>query len=166
MKSECGFTIIEVMIALVVLGVGLLGVAAMQTKSIQGNLFGGRVTEGSSVAEAWMEWLMKQPYDNVAALDSNDDDTVATQRTLDYSTLLADLQTWGLGTFTADKVPRLEGTGCSVILRVASNVPIEHMTTVEVETHMSIRRLDTESKDAAGVVDKPMTVRFMMSPYM
>jgi prepilin-type N-terminal cleavage/methylation domain-containing protein len=166
MKTEHGFTVLEVMIALVVLGLGLLGVAAMQAKSIQGNVFGGRVTAGSAVGEAWMEWLMKQPYDNVAALDVNDDDDAATERVLDPDTVLADLQTWGLGTFTDDQVPRLEGSGCDVVWRITANLPVEHVTTVEVGTSVSVRRLETESKDAAGVVNKPVVLRFMMSPYM
>jgi prepilin-type N-terminal cleavage/methylation domain-containing protein len=167
MKTERGFTIIEVMIALVVLGLGLLGVAVMQTKAVQGNVLGKRVTEGSALGEAWMEWLMKQSYDKVAALDTNADDLVATLRTLNPDTLLTDLQTWGLGTFTGDEVPPLEGAGCAVVkLRVTASMPMEHLTTVEIETQLPIRNVESQSMYADGAVQKPMLLRFMMSPHM
>jgi len=47
----------------------------MQTKALQANVLAGRVTEGCAVGEAWMEWLMKQSYDRVAALDADHTDT-------------------------------------------------------------------------------------------
>jgi prepilin-type N-terminal cleavage/methylation domain-containing protein len=163
MIRDRGFTILEVIIALVVLGAGLLGVAVMQIRAIQGNVFGSRMTEGSDVAEAWMEWMMKQPYERVAALDSNAGDTMATQRILNPETLLSDFQAWGLGTFAADQAPKLAGTGCSMIWRVTANVPEDNMTTVEIETQVAIRQVETTN---AAAVNKPVMLRFMMSPFM
>ncbi|MCX5904556.1 MAG: prepilin-type N-terminal cleavage/methylation domain-containing protein [Proteobacteria bacterium] len=82
--QESGFTILEVMIAIVVLAVGLLGVAGMQTRAIQSNYFAGVLTEKTSVAEEWMEWLINfskqnykigadnySGYEKLAALDKN-----------------------------------------------------------------------------------------------
>jgi len=163
MHRERGFTILEVVIALVMLGTGLLGVAAMQTSAIQGNIFGSRLTEGSDVAEAWMEWMLKQPYDRVAALDSNANDRAATQRTLNPATLLSDFQAWGLGTLAADQVPKLAGTGCSMIWRVTAAAPENTMTTVEIETQVAIRQ---PGASGGGAVNKPVMLRFIMSPYM
>lgn len=163
MRRDRGFTILEVIIALVVLGAGLLGVAVMQIRAIQGNVFGSRMTEGSDVAEAWMEWMMKQPYDRVAALDSNAGDTIATQRILNPENILGDFQAWGLGTFAADHVPMLAGTGCRMIWRVTANVPEDNMTTVEIETQVAIRQVETTNTAA---VNKPVMLRFMMSPFM
>jgi type IV pilus assembly protein PilV len=162
-RREDGFTVLEVVIALVVLGAGLLGVAAMQTSAIQGNIFGSRLTEGSDVAAAWMEWMLRQPYDRVAALDVNANDSAATQRALNPDTLLSDLQAWGLGTLAADQVPKLAGTGCSVIWRVTAAAPENTMTTVEIETQVGIRQPGAAS---GGAVNKPVMLRFIMSPYM
>ena len=44
MQNNAGFTIIEVVIAISILAVGLLGVAAMQTSAIQVNSAAGRMT--------------------------------------------------------------------------------------------------------------------------
>ena len=87
----------EVMIAVVVLVVGLLGVAAMQTKAIQSNVSAGRYTAGSTLGEAWMEWLMNQPYDKVAALDANVLDTQPTERQLPDSNETVIEQVPGMG---------------------------------------------------------------------
>ena len=57
-SRESGFTIMEVICAMVVLTIGLMGVAAMQLKAIQGNSFAASFNEGSMQAEAWMEWFV------------------------------------------------------------------------------------------------------------
>ena len=44
MQNDSGFTLIEVLIAISILAVGLLGVAAMQTSAIQVNSAAGRMT--------------------------------------------------------------------------------------------------------------------------
>jgi type IV pilus assembly protein PilV len=61
-KKEEGFTLIEVMVALSILMVGLLGLASMQVASIKGNFFANRVTEGSVLASDRLEKLFSLPY--------------------------------------------------------------------------------------------------------
>lgn len=54
-RSEGGFSLIEVMIAFTILGVGLLAVAGAQVKSIQGSQSGRHLTQGAIVAQNQIE---------------------------------------------------------------------------------------------------------------
>ena len=167
MSRESGFTIVEVMIAIVVLVVGMLGVAAMQTKALQANVFAGRVTEGCAVGEAWMEWLMKQPYDRVAALDLNHEDTAATALTVpcDSATVISSFQTWGLGTFTEEQLPNPRNAGSTMTWRITADYPIENATTVEINTAVAIKKIDGASQ-TNSTVTKPVVLRFTRSRHM
>jgi prepilin-type N-terminal cleavage/methylation domain-containing protein len=160
-----GFSIIEVMIAIVVLVTGLLGVAAMQTKAMQCNMSAGRYTSGSAAGAAWMEWLMNQPYDKVAALDVNMFDTQPTERQLPDSneTILENFQEWGLGTFSQGQLPNAIRRGCNTTWRITANSPVQNTTTVEIETMVSIARLEKAEHQSA--MAKPLFLRFMMSSH-
>ena len=57
MQNDTGFTIIEVVIAISILAVGLLGVAAMQTSAIQVNSAAGQMTTRMNWAQDKMEEL-------------------------------------------------------------------------------------------------------------
>jgi type IV pilus assembly protein PilV len=61
-KKEQGFTLAEVMIALSIFSIGILGVAAMQTSSVTGNASAMGYTEGSTWAMDKVERLMNLPY--------------------------------------------------------------------------------------------------------
>ncbi len=164
MARQDGFSIVEVMIAIVVLVVGLLGVAAMQTKAIQANVFAGRVTEGCAVSEAWMEWLMRQPYDRVAGLDNNAADTAATELTVpcDSATALERFQTWGLGLFTEEQLPNVRAAGTTMTWRVTANYPLQNTTTVEIANSVVIKKID-ESSPNTVTITKPVLLRFTIS---
>ncbi|MGB6012955.1 MAG: prepilin-type N-terminal cleavage/methylation domain-containing protein [Desulfobacterales bacterium] len=62
MQNDAGFTIIEVVIAISILAVGLLGVAAMQTSAIQVNSAAGLMTTRMNWAQDKMEELKAQPF--------------------------------------------------------------------------------------------------------
>ena len=55
MKNEKGFSLMEVMIALLILAVGLLAVAGLMTMTIKTNAYGNHLTEASTFAQAKME---------------------------------------------------------------------------------------------------------------
>ena len=57
-----GFTLIEVMVALVIFSLGILGVAKMQINAIQGNAAALKITEKFSLASNCIERLMALPY--------------------------------------------------------------------------------------------------------
>lgn len=62
LRTQGGFTLIEVLIAVTIFAVGLLAVAAMQTSAIQMNSTGGRITELSTWGIDKLENLMSLPY--------------------------------------------------------------------------------------------------------
>ena len=64
-NKQDGFSLLEVLIALVILAIGLLAVAQMQITAIKGNAFGSGMTSASSLAANTLERLMALPYDDV-----------------------------------------------------------------------------------------------------
>ena len=72
MDRESGFTLIEILIAITILTVGLLGVASMQVSAIRGNDFSGSVTTGLCLAEDRMEELMRRGYTDALLADLKD----------------------------------------------------------------------------------------------
>jgi type IV pilus assembly protein PilV len=62
MQNDAGFTIIEVVVAISILAVGLLGVAAMQTSAIQVNSAAGRISTRINWAQDKMEELKAMPF--------------------------------------------------------------------------------------------------------
>jgi len=72
MDRQSGFTLIEVLIAVFILTIGLLGLASMQMSSIRGNQFSGSVTTGLCLAEDRMEELMRRGYTDAFLADLKD----------------------------------------------------------------------------------------------
>ena len=81
MQNDVGFTIIEVVIAISILAVGLLGVAAMQTSAIQVNSAAGQMTTRMNWAQDKMEELMALPYTDTLLVDNNSAVGVMTNHT-------------------------------------------------------------------------------------
>jgi prepilin-type N-terminal cleavage/methylation domain-containing protein len=54
-----GYTAVEVMLSIVVLGIGAAGVMSMQKASIQGNADAHMIDMGTSIARAWVERLRR-----------------------------------------------------------------------------------------------------------
>lgn len=64
--KQKGFTLIEVVIGLVILSVGLLGVAGMQITAVKGNYFSKNLTQASYIGQDRLELLKNLP---IASLD-------------------------------------------------------------------------------------------------
>jgi type IV pilus assembly protein PilV len=60
-RGERGFTVIEVLIALLVLLAGMAGILSLQMTSVQATGFSRHATEASILAEDKIEWLRTQP---------------------------------------------------------------------------------------------------------
>jgi type IV pilus assembly protein PilV len=60
-----GFTLIEVMIALVVMSIGLTALAAVQISAIRGNAFSKRMTTAVSIADGKMEQIKNGSYASI-----------------------------------------------------------------------------------------------------
>ena len=63
-SNERGFTLVELMIAMVIFSFGILAVVKMQISSMQGNSAATRVTAQSVVAQNKLEQLFVMSYDN------------------------------------------------------------------------------------------------------
>jgi prepilin-type N-terminal cleavage/methylation domain-containing protein len=61
---EAGFTLLEVIVAISILTFGILAVASMQSAAIRGNQLGYRLTEGSTLAQDRLEFLLSKPYND------------------------------------------------------------------------------------------------------
>jgi prepilin-type N-terminal cleavage/methylation domain-containing protein len=59
-----GFTLIEVLIAIVILTFGLLAVGSMQVSAIRGNFMGGNTSIALSLASEKMEHLLNADYNS------------------------------------------------------------------------------------------------------
>lgn len=57
-----GFTLIEIMVAMVIFAIGILSVAALQTKATKGNISANRSTRAFTWCSDRMEVLMRLPY--------------------------------------------------------------------------------------------------------
>jgi type IV pilus assembly protein PilV len=68
--NQPGFTLLEVLIAISILTIGLLGVAQMQIMGIRGNYFSGNTTTALALAEEKMEDLLGDSY--AAVISGND----------------------------------------------------------------------------------------------
>ncbi len=61
-RKSSGFTLIEIMIALSLLGIGLLSLAAMQLTAMQYGSRGRHLTKAAAIAEERMEILTRQTW--------------------------------------------------------------------------------------------------------
>jgi prepilin-type N-terminal cleavage/methylation domain-containing protein len=60
-KNERGFTVLEVIIAVAVLGIGLVSAAVMQTRALEQSLFANKLNDRVISGESWMEELISRP---------------------------------------------------------------------------------------------------------
>jgi len=65
-NTDHGFTIIEVLMAISIFAIGILGVAAMQMASVSGNTSARGVTDIATWAADRVEKLMILPYDDIS----------------------------------------------------------------------------------------------------
>ena len=63
-KSK-GFSLVEVLIALVILSVSLLALAGLMVQTTHNNSFGNHMTEASTVAQDIFERLRARPYNSM-----------------------------------------------------------------------------------------------------
>jgi type IV pilus assembly protein PilV len=80
LRDSKGFTLLELMIALVILAIGLLGLASLQVMAIKGNSYGQEMTVASTLAENQLEQLRQTTGTLV-----NGTDTVTDQNGITYT---------------------------------------------------------------------------------
>ncbi len=78
-KNDKGFTLLEVMISVVILSIGLLGIAVMQDAAMQGTVNGSKMSIATNLADEMMERIrLKMPGVPTTALDVTDYDDIDT----------------------------------------------------------------------------------------
>lgn len=119
-QRSAGFTLLEVLIALVIFSIGILGVASMQTSAISGNFQANRLSQAASWASDRIEILMARDYDDplLNATVPAGTEAAAVPAALD-----------NLGTARA---PATSPDGFEVYWNVAENYPIENCKTIRV----------------------------------
>ena len=87
-KKEGGFTLLEVMIALVILSVGLLGLGALQLVAIKTNAFSSEMTYATMIAQQQAEILKSLPFTDAnltAATEANPHTGVGSGKGVQYA---------------------------------------------------------------------------------
>ena len=80
-NNDAGFSLLEVLIAMVILSIGLLGVAAMQLNAISGNAYGARLNGATERIQVKIEALRNLTYDEVVNEDEEMDEDGYTRKT-------------------------------------------------------------------------------------
>ena len=62
--EDNGFTLVEVMAGLIILAIGILGIAAMQITATKGSFFSSNVTQATFFAQDRLEYLKNLPYND------------------------------------------------------------------------------------------------------
>jgi type IV pilus assembly protein PilV len=120
--NQSGFTLLEVLIAISILTVGLLGVAQMQIMGIRGNYFSGNTTTALTLAEEKMEDLLGKSYS-----DTDLDDTETGN-----NANLTSITTIEHEELNIDETGQVGGGIYHRIWNVADNTPILGTKTVAV----------------------------------
>ena len=66
-QNQRGFTLIEIMVAVTLLSIGLLGMAGLTVGIMRGNTLSNRVTTATALAQAKMEDLKRVGYSGASA---------------------------------------------------------------------------------------------------
>lgn len=84
---EAGFTLLEVLIAVVILAIGLLGLSALQLVAVKGNAYSSEMTYASMIARQKFEEFKNLEYNHADLLPANNPhtQTVADSRGVTYT---------------------------------------------------------------------------------
>lgn len=96
-----GFTLIEVLVAIVILTVGLLAVGTMQISAIRGNFMGGNTSIALSLASEKMEDLLNRDYNHADLNDgvSANNSTLSSTTSVDHEESISEEGMVGAGAF-------------------------------------------------------------------
>jgi type IV pilus modification protein PilV len=101
--SMPGFTLIEVMVAIVILMFGLLAVGSMQISAMRGNFMGGNTSIALSLASQKMEDILNRDFNNADLADSNtsnnDNGSLSSTSSVDHQEYVSEDGAVGAGGF-------------------------------------------------------------------
>jgi type IV pilus modification protein PilV len=96
-----GFTLIEVLIAIVILTVGLLAVGTMQISAIRGNFMSGNTSIALSLASEKMEDLLNRDFNNADLNDTvtGNNSTLSSTTSVDHQENISEEGVVGTGAY-------------------------------------------------------------------
>jgi prepilin-type N-terminal cleavage/methylation domain-containing protein len=96
-----GFTLIEVLVAIVILVFGLLAVGSMQIAAIRGNFMGGNTSIALSLASEKMEDLLNKDFNHADLNDgvSGNNSTLSSTTSVDHQENISEEGAVGTGAF-------------------------------------------------------------------
>ena len=102
-NREQGFTLIEVLVAIVILTVGLLAVGTMQISAIRGNFMSGNTSIALSLASEKMEDLLNKDFNHADLNDSDsgNNSTLSSTTSVDHEEYVSEEGWWEQAAFTA-----------------------------------------------------------------
>lgn len=129
-EKNGGFTLLEVMIALVVLAVGLLGLAALQLVSVKSNAFSSEMTYATMIAQQHAEILKNLPYTD-ADLNPGSHSAIGSSKGVQYTV------TWNV----TDNIPTTNMKSVNVTVQwqslrqgAAGQAPEQQTVTASLQT--------------------------------
>jgi len=121
-RSQAGFTLIEVLIAILIFSVGILGVAVMQISAINGNTTAIHLTGAANDGCDTLETLMPQPYTDTSLSDASNAGANVGETGLSNTDIVGSL---------ADGGPVVQGD-FTIFWNVADNYPVFGTKTIRV----------------------------------
>ena len=121
-NNQSGFTLLEVLIALFIFAVGILGVNALQLTSVRGNGKSNRITTASDIAADQIETFLSLNYDD-PALDDDDGTGDGTGQDTNNDGIDDNGGNFGLDDIT---VATADGNSSSGNYQIFWNVAIDH----------------------------------------
>jgi prepilin-type N-terminal cleavage/methylation domain-containing protein len=129
-ERQNGFTLIEVLIAIVILTVGILAAALMQVSALGGNSLASRTTQASTLAGGAIEELMSTAYNDPLLAATVTGDLVSPDD--------ASILTPALGDIQNVTVPAQQPEGFEIFWQVKDDYPFVDCKTIRV----IVRRAD------------------------
>jgi type IV pilus assembly protein PilV len=72
LRNNKGFTLLEILVAALVLSVGFLGMVGVATSVMRGNTFSGRVTTATTLAQQKIEEIRRLGYSSMPDTDATE----------------------------------------------------------------------------------------------
>lgn len=147
-NDQEGFTLIEVLIAVVIMAIGILSVISMQLTAIKGNLTAGNISVASGWAADQIEKIFAKPYNDD---DLRDDESISNASNNPDGATGLDDATPG----TADGMTTSPNGLATIYWNVADDLIMPNTKTI---------RIIVQRKDFG--VTKTVTMNYLKAKYM